>query len=169
MYRSGSTWAFNATRLLMEQMHGEIHAVWFADFSPPNGIDRFVVKVHQPNEMPFVPDRIITTFRPLEACVQSLVRMGWAADTPEGRAEAMERQRATFETWTPMSSLEIDYNEITGAPVTALERIDALIGGDGSADLDAIAAVLQEMKAPASGEFDPVTLLHPGHRAEDGN
>ena len=163
--RSGSTWAFNAARRLLELSGTALQAAWIADYRPEDPAPVHLVKAHKPEEVTFTPDIVLTTRRRPEACLASLIRMGWLKNEPEAIRRSWAWHHRLYAHWQARSDLEIAYGEITGAPEAALDRLAAVL------DLSlppgataAVAAELAALQAPGTGHYDPVTLLHPGHR-----
>lgn len=163
--RSGSTWVFNAARLLLTHAGRDLQAAWVADYRPDHPAPTHLVKAHRRVEVTFEPELVLTTRRPTAACLASLVRMGWLADTPEAIRERWRQHRALYDYWQARSHLEIAYDEIVGAPQRALEDLAGVLAlVPSEQDLKGIAKALEDMRAPRGGAYDPETLLHPRHR-----
>ncbi|MFN3955451.1 MAG: hypothetical protein ACK4LQ_13445 [Pararhodobacter sp.] len=167
--RSGSTWLFNATRLLIEASGSTLHSAWVADYRPADHAeaDFHLVKLHQPAELSFACHCLLTTRRDAVSQLASLLRMGWLA--PDGeviRTRACEL-RGLYEFWAARSDLEIAYDQICDQPELALQRVQAQIGlGSRGTDLSRVFDGLNRLKPPDTGRYDPLTLLHPGHAAD---
>ncbi|MFC4671072.1 hypothetical protein ACFO5X_21160 [Seohaeicola nanhaiensis] len=167
--RSGSTWAFNAARRLLGQAPGGLHAAWVADRDPHHPARTHLVKAHQPGEVDFAPDLVLTTRRAAEECLASLIRMGWLADDPAAIRRAWVHHNRLYTSWKARSDHEISYAGMIADPARELTRLAAALEVDLSAqDAGRIAAELAAMEAPETGTYDPETLLHPGHRAAPG-
>ena len=151
MPRSGSTWLYNALRLLLDSP--DLVAGWIDDIADSDA-ESILIKLHEPSELAERADLIFTTHRPLAEIHASLARMGW----PNGPAtmQTIEAQRAF---WAPRSSLDIDFADILDAPERTVARIAAVLGCDDAG----VVEKLDGLKMPASG-YDPVNLLHVGHR-----
>lgn len=163
--RSGSTWLFNAARRLLEVSGADLHAAWIEDYEAGSLAATHLVKVHQPRQLTFEPELILTTRRPPEARIASVIRMGWIANEPDEIRRAWKNHQTLYDHWQARSDLEIDYDEIMNAPAAALARIAAVLRLEmAPAALETVAAELAQMKAPESGHYDPNTLLHPRHR-----
>lgn len=124
-----------------------------------------LVKAHQPGQLAFQPDLVLTTRRPTEARIASIIRMGWINNEPEAIRRAWNNHQRLYAHWNTRSDLEIDYDEIIEVPAAALSRVAGVLGLDMATPvLERTAAELAGMKAPETGHYDPKTLLHPRHR-----
>ncbi len=169
MPRSGSTWMFNAARMLLEHGEDRVHAAWVADRDPGDPARLHLVKAHRPAEVDFTADLVLTTWRPFEDCLVSLVRIGWLAPSAEAILARGREIRSLYRHWAARSDLEIAFAEITDDPAGALRRLSAVLGQIVPEDRFArIEAELRALSAPASGGYDKRTLLHPRHRAAPG-
>ncbi len=164
--RSGSSWLFNAARKLFEASDTPAHAAWISDWDRTDPSPTHLIKVHRPEHVDFQPDLVLTTLRPPEECLASLVRMGWVKPDADSIGIRWKNHNDLYAHWNRLSSLEIGYDEITGAPETAVVRIGVLLGiALQSSESARIAKELQELKPPEEGvRYDSTTLLHPGHR-----
>lgn len=163
--RSGSTWLFNASRLLLRQAGISLQAVWVEEYDPDHPAAVHLIKAHRPSEINFVPDVVLTTRRPTEACLASLIRMGWLANDPEAIRAAHKDHKALYAHWQTRSDLETSYDTIVRHPVDALSRLADMLELTLSTDeIQQIATTLAQMRAPEQGGYDRKTLLHPNHR-----
>jgi hypothetical protein len=152
MPRSGSTWLYNALRLLLGD-DPDLVAGWVDDVAGRQAAI-LLVKVHDPYDLAERTDLIFTTYRPLPDVAASLGRMGWPNDMT-----AMQRVKAQREFWAPRSNCDIAYSDIVESPAETVSRIAGVLGVANKN----IAGQLLTMKEPATG-YDPVNLLHHGHR-----
>lgn len=168
MPRSGSTWLFNAARLLLEASGEDIHAAWVGDRDADHPAPVHLIKAHAPREVTFPADLVLTTHRPFVDCLASLIRMGWLEAEPEAIRKRHAVQKATYDYWAARSALELPYDQITGAPATAIARLAGAMGLEANPARDrALAEALAALSAPDGTGYDPHTLLHPGHRAAE--
>ncbi|HQF31086.1 MAG TPA: hypothetical protein PLJ34_06540 [Hyphomicrobiales bacterium] len=168
MPRSGSTWLFNAARLLLEAAGKPAHAAWVEDYDPADPAGHHLVKVHFESHLTFEPDVTLTTWRPFEECLASLVRMRWLDTDAEAIRSRYRHQKDVYDHWAARTDCEIDFADIVGAPEAAIAGIaEALAVPADAAARRRIAAALAALAAPESGPYDKTTLLHPGHRATD--
>lgn len=78
--RSGSTLAYNATRLILERAHGKEHVyTCFVDDYEPSKTEQFhVIKAHSAESVAALDaDTLITSYRDIRAVAGSFIRMGW--------------------------------------------------------------------------------------------
>lgn len=168
--RSGSTWLFNAARLVLGTDGPPPYAAWVGDYRPRTATAAVhLVKLHLPDQLTFPCNRILTSDRPIEACVASLIRMGWLAS----EAGVVDRGRRFLlslrDHWRARSDLEVAYEDILARPARVVAQVaDTLGRAVGPAEAERIAGVLAALRAPEAGPYDPVTLLHPRHRADGG-
>lgn len=177
--RSGSTWVYNAVRLLCAGNGLSYHAGWHADYDPAahRGTDLHVVKLHDPAELDFTVHRILTSQRDLVERLASHVRMGWTRPEPEAIRASALRMAKLAEYWAARSDHETRFVDIAERPQEVVQAIAAALDLPCDPALARrIAADLAELpdrdsagpdaQGPTdSHEHDPATLLHPGHRA----
>jgi hypothetical protein len=162
MIRSGSTWLFNAARLLAGD---EFEAAgWHADLPERDG--KFLVKLHAPSEGWASRARLVlTTRRDLRDVAASLIAMDWGADLSGAIDAAVE----AHQWWADRSALEIPYEQIVGSPLGVLKSLAAVLGVRASDQVfDDVAMALSAMPTPEGSSYDKTTLLHPGHRTGGG-
>ncbi|MFD1344464.1 hypothetical protein [Litorisediminicola beolgyonensis] len=168
--RSGSTWVFNAARLAARAGGLETYATWIGDYDPARRMALHVVKAHRPDDIDFEPDIVLTTWRDRAECIASLVRMNWLKYEREAIGRVWKYHDSLYEYWDARSRLETPYDMIGSRPDLAVRGIAGVLGLDlASEQCRMIAAALQDLRAPASGSYDPVTLLHPRHRNRPGS
>lgn len=163
MPRSGSTWLFNAVRLLLQATGRPVEAAWFAEYDRNAKAPLHLVKLHDPIEaVGLDPALVLTTWRDFDACIASLVRMGWTKDDVDARRRARQRQETVYQYWAARSDLEIDFDEIVNDPERAVLRLAAVLGVAAEA-APGVLAGLAALVPPETGSYDRTTLLHPGH------
>ena len=142
-----------------------MQAVWIEDYCPNHQAHIHLIKVHDPEDINFVPDRVLTTRRPFAACFASLIRMGWLSSDPEEIRAYFPTQKRFYDYWAMQSDLEIDYSHILSSPAAAVGQVAKVLGLHQDLLRDEqLARSLQALKAPPAGKYDKETLLHPGHR-----
>jgi len=168
--RSGSTWLFNAVRLLCERSGVSTYADWADSYQPEEHAARDIhlVKLHKPEQSTFPYHCLVTTDRDLVERIASLIRMGWVKKDVRAIRSAVEEQAGLHAYWLERTHLEIDHGEIINDPVAALSRLVDLLDlqrADGW--LAEIARELAELPNadPVVNSFghDATTLLHAGH------
>lgn len=168
--RSGSTWQFNAIRLLLERVGTDLHSCWIGDYRAGSDKPVHLVKVHAPEDLVVDPDLVFVTERDIAESLVSLARMGWIDDGDRGslarQHQSLLRQRGF---WRRRATHVTDYAAIREAPERELADISATLGiTPDDADLAQVAGALENLSSPRPGDtIDPVTHLHPGHRLSD--
>jgi hypothetical protein len=170
MMRSGSTWLFNALRLLLQAADEPVYAFWINDWQPreARGARYLLVKLHEANErLGDAPWRCYTCHRDLRDVAVSLRDMGLAEDGDD-QLRAVREARDGYDFWARRANLDIAYQSIVDDAPGVLTSLAADLGIDVShEDLVSIAASLSSMEAgaiPAEAPYDPLTLLHSEHR-----
>jgi len=169
--RSGSTWLFNATRLIIERSNTPLHAAWCADYQADHPAPVHLVKVHRDEQAKaFSPTIILTTKRPTEDCIASLIRMGWVSGNDQAIRKAWAGHNKLYLFWKQRSDLEVDYDQIVNAPEAAITTIAKVLEVPlDDVTIADIARELRALQAPSGSTYDPKTLLHPNHRDEHGD
>lgn len=168
--RSGSTWLYNATRLLLEENGHTVYARWKAEYDPntQDGSDFHVVKVHAPEDLSFPYDHILTTNREIIDRLASLIRMNWLKQDAQAVHAAMERNAKLYDFWNKRTDHETDFDMICKSPEKAIFRIASSLKVPCNARVAAtVHEKLENLDIPEDGESpDLVTQLHPGHRSD---
>ncbi|MEX6632496.1 sulfotransferase family protein [Hyphococcus lacteus] len=165
--RSGTTWLYNAVRLIHDRAGRSIYGAWCADYDPNTSASRHLIKVHKPEQLHAHPEITFATNRDVAESLASLVRMGWLADEEVAIKNAATNHQRLRLYWEERADYIAQYEEVTKQPLTVIEglcsRLEILLEKSMS---EAIAHELAMMQSPKSGNYDPVTLLHPGHRSD---
>lgn len=170
--RSGSTWLFNAVRLICENAGISCYAEWCEDYDPQAHADSKVhlVKLHIPKQLNFECHRILTSHRDLIGRLASLIRMGWLEQDVKSIKQSAAWLSDLDFYWAGRSNLEVEFTDITERPAALVMQIATILDMECT---DAAAATIakrladmpsQEVHANSRGH-DSSTLLHPGHRA----
>lgn len=167
MPRSGSTWLFNCSRMILERAGQYFYSCWEADYDSNNSAKIHLVKVHDPiPELSEKADIVISTRRDIRAVAASLIRMKWANQGEEFINQLNWVINTVHPFWFERSDLEIEYNQIIKTPAIVAEGIARTLGFPINAnDAKLIAIKLEQMQA--NKEYDKTTQLHPNHRAEN--
>jgi len=159
MYRSGSTWLFNAVRLCQAGTLPNLTGY------PPRikpGVN--IVKLHEyDNDLKNKADFIFTTYRSMEDTKASMVRSKEVAlegFTGKGEVERFDQLFDEYMMYVINSDLVIHYDRIMNDPVSQVVRIASILGVEVNATK--IANELKELRPPEEG-WDPVTFLHQNH------
>jgi len=171
--RSGSTWVYNAARLILERAgEGAVLGAWIDDLDPSGDAARtarhLVVKTHAYDAaLASSADAVLCTHRDLGEIAASMRRVGFAADEDDALdsiGAALEHARR----WEAHAARSFSYDEIVSAPIRTVSRIARAL----SIELDAQGARGIECTiprdTPRGDAYDPVTLLHPNHTGGAG-
>lgn len=163
MPRSGSTWLYNAARLVLSR-RGEVYGCWVDDYRPDHAAACHLIKLHS-----FDPGlagdagAVLTSRRHLCGIARSLIRMGWA----RGEDHLIARLRKAIQDdarWRPLACYDLRYEAgvRSAAAVRAMARSLAveLLPGEAEAIVEEIDAL---RAGPAGAAFDKVSLLHGDH------
>ena len=168
MYRSASTWLYNAVRLILEATNPNIYAFWIDDFDPERAArsDIFIVKLHDPNEeLAFYAWRILTTHRDLRDVARSGRDMG-LADSTESMVELLGRCVRNDDFWSARAHFDAAYEDIVSNPGAVVRKVGFTVGRPIQRSMEAlIVNKLSSLQTPANAiTYDKVTLIHPRHR-----
>jgi hypothetical protein len=168
--RTGSTWVYNAVRFLLEAGGNEVYASWHEHYrGATEGDSRVhVVKVHEPRQITFPYDTLITTERDLVERLASLIRMGWLARTDAAVLKARKWSIQLQAFWVEHSDLVLDFEQIEQRPERAVQELARTLGVSCNVvEAERIATRIEDLHEPAAGEkYDTETLLHPGHHSD---
>jgi|GEM_PF-2676346 hypothetical protein len=171
MSRSGSTWLYNALRLILAEKHPRLYARWVENSSGAEAVaaaaDAVLIKTHDPTR--FWSARATMCFtchRDLRDIAVSLRDMGWADDRRE-MLDWVDRIRRNHDFWAPRAVRDFAYDEILGRPVELLAEMAKLCSVELSTEqCAAISAALSRLDGDRNSTaiHDPTTLMHPRHR-----
>lgn len=171
IYRSGSTWLFNAVRLMAEKRFQTSSSgfIWW-DLDPS---DCSVIKTHafySDKELQFRPTFVVTSSRRKSEIIKSMKKQRRKGVDPRfinaGNFEEINVFFDWLNSWRRHDShvYEMDYDDLERGYIQKIlkELNKALSFGLSETQLILVELELIELKAPAEG-FDPVTLLTPTH------
>ena len=170
MYRSGSTWQFNAVRLLLEELTLEsINACFISDYKPDPLTSVELIKLHNfDQELAGSADLILTSWRNIVDARKSMERVGMNI----GEDKFIHNLKQWRE-WKEVSNFcSYSIADSSHQRKHDFERIAKIINRDivpityDGAELRRIFDIVEAIKAPESGNwdnYDKVTLLHPNH------
>jgi hypothetical protein len=168
--RSGSTWLYNAARLLLTKARGQsgVHGAWIEQYDAGNPAAWHVVKVHEPRTgepLLWRAKVALTSRRDLRDIVASAWKRGWISDDTSAMAFADDvvRQHAF---WAPRCAYEMVYERMREEPRDELRRIASAL--DVQIPDSTVAQVSGEIDALGfddadTRDFHPDTLLHKRH------
>ncbi|MGP1678336.1 MAG: hypothetical protein ACTS6J_14405 [Burkholderiales bacterium] len=157
---------YNVTRLLLEaERSATVYGCWIADYDPSRTANFHVVKIHKGNDhIAARSQTIITSYRDLRDIAASAWLRGWIAN--EQQALQFVRNAVAWHAyWLRFSALDLRYDTIKDAPLSAIEQMAARLHCTSGIDFPFILAKTDALPMPTPGEQpDPVTLLHARHR-----
>lgn len=172
MYRSGSTWLFNALRLLTN--HLDMYSCYEGDYDPDNGSAFHLVKTQRYREhLSEEADVVISIYRDIKETKASMTRRKKYAQegfTNETNVAGFDKFFHHTMLWNMEASAIVDYRQMIEDPAAVLEGLDDLLVvrfcrrgyNRPERDYEAIAEELRNLKTPSKG-FDPITLMHANH------
>lgn len=170
MVRSGSTWLYNAVRLVLARATLGVYGCWIDDFNreEANAAPNVLIKLHAMDEdMARRADVVFTCHRDLRDVALSIRDIGWTDDR-EKILEYVSYARACHEFWSGRAALDLRYESIVRTPLNVLRHIAAKLDADLSDE--ALEAVITDLDAivpqPSSKGYDPVNLIHHHHQVD---
>ncbi len=166
--RSGSTWLYNAARLLLMRHAGvsSIYGAWIAQYDSSNTAPWHVIKIHDPDEGLLWRARVaFTSRRDLRDIAASAWKRGWVGDEPTTIA-FLDNVVAQHTFWRDRCAHQMTYEQMLHDRPAELARIaNALNLPIDSAALRAISNDIDSLGFDDSreGDFDTETLLHKRH------
>eukprot|EP00850_Spirogloea_muscicola_P008815 SM000048S16527 [mRNA] locus=s48:186713:188377:+ [translate_table: standard] len=180
--RSGSTWLFNAVRLLLSGTGERTHAYWVHTLTDAKlrerGLGRgggagahLVVKTHEWSGAwdTRSADAIFLTDRDVCSVVDSYMRVGWLPHSMPYLKSFMKSYAVDHARWKAVSTAIVPFDDLVdtgGRELAWLERFAALLGIE--ADYLRISEQIRALPVPAGGGPDPVTKLWPKHIGSNG-
>lgn len=168
MNRSGSTLLYNAARLmLLDQVGAEnLGYGWISDWPNLERRRYLLVKLHELDlDLAAAAHVVFYSFRDVRDVLASAQRVWGQKPT----AEAATHQIAQHRHWSSVADLVVRYETLLDDRAVMLERLARVLGA-ANIDVEALGAALDRLDgAPAegpAGAYDPVSLLHPGHRTD---
>jgi len=159
-HRSGSTWLFNAVRLIMEVTGDEVYSCFATDYDAENTAPIHVVKCHNKRKFLLDSDRIFTTKRDLRDIAASAVRRG-LIDQSECIDYLHRIIVREYRPWKPFSHLEIKYEDLVRNKNLYIQDLAKLLKVE--VNPAAIHKKIESLPIPKGNQRDPVTLLHSNH------
>lgn len=168
--RSGSTWLYNAIRLILLAGNRTVIGCWIDDLLKQEigSHDYVLVKIHEPNEtLRNQSWRIFTSHRDLRDVARSS-RDFLGIDTQDDLTAYVSVPVAHHDYWIKHADYDMKYEEMVMDAECAVqniaEKLSIEISMDQRKDIALQLAVLPE---PINADsYDKSTLLHPGHRFE---
>jgi len=167
MYRSGSTWQYNAARLIAGSGHRCGVLAGNKEELLEIMAENFVIKTH-PFDAVFVDPNIVvlTSYRDLRDVAASMKRFPSSGKFGTSPYNEMLREIVVWhQKWAKVSVYNMRYEDMVSDPVYEIKKLSNAM--QVWVDAEMINKHIGSFKEPLSG-FDPVTLLHSGHKT-DGN
>jgi hypothetical protein len=152
-YRSGSTWLFNAIRLLLDTPYCSGRG----EYNPNNPNPIHLIKAHKHQSLK--ADYVFTSWRNKAEVLESMERSGKEF---RGIPEDYDIYKADYRKWNALSNYEVSYRDIVECPEVPIFAIANTIHPEREYNITEIANQLRNLKPPKRGR-DPVTFLHEGH------
>lgn len=169
MPRSGSTAVFNLARLLLESQSGSLTAGWIEDVAEPVQ-GTLLLKVHDWHPaLAQRADLVLTSHRDLRAVARSLAAVGWLWPG-NGAFDHVSHLVSVHARWSALAAVDLRYESMVQDWPASTRHIAAALEVPASrSEIAAVARRVAQMRAATSGDrdYDPVTLMHRGHRRED--
>jgi hypothetical protein len=167
-FRSGSTWLYNAIRLILQVRQIPFAAGWVEDIAADSRDEGeyVLVKIHEPSEeWRGRAWRILTSHRDprdVASSAADFLKLTESADL----LRSVERAVTDHTYWAAHSHYDMSYEAMRGNREATLGEVAAALGISLSADEAArIALELEAMPEPkGSDKYDSKSLLHPTHR-----
>ena len=166
--RSGSTWLYNAVRLLLSAGgHEGLEAAWIEDYDRDSPAAIHLVKLHEP--APALLEKsslVLTSRRDLRDIACSVRRMNWAKSDEELLA-FLEGVVAQHRYWAAEAAHEMVYEAMVADRLAALAGIAKALGlAPNQQALGEVAQQIDRLEhSPGSGDaYDKLSLLHHAHR-----
>lgn len=164
MQRSGSTWLFNALRLIMLRAGvKDVGSGWVGDYQTFEHHDTVIVKLHSFDAGAVnAASLVVYSYRDVRDAVASLKR-AFNEEPHVDVARALIRQDRE---WRRHASFVMRYEDLIESPEPIVAALAAHVGVEG-VDTGELAAELAGLSYQASrarhGVYDLDNLLHPGH------
>ena len=170
MPRSGSTWQFNALRLLLESSGQGIYSFWIEDWDSEKArhAQSLLVKIHEISPMlAWASWRCFTCHRDLRDIAVSAADLARADGYKVDIVPMMQETRKAHEFWRRVSVLDIPYEQVVADPEAILKELEAFIEiSIAEVEVQHICQSLKSLSdgdAPSGSPHNPVTLLHRKH------
>jgi len=160
-HRSGSTWLFNAARLIMQSTGQEVYSCFVTDYDPEHSAPVHVVKCHNRHRILLDSHYFFTTKRDPRDIAASAVRRNLIEE--KDAIKYLKRVISKeYERWRHYTNLEIQYEDLIGNKDVYIRRISKILKV--KVKPGTIRKRIESLPIPeGEKERDPVTLLHGNH------
>jgi hypothetical protein len=157
-HRSGSTWLYNAVRLIMESKN-EVYACFVTEYDPENKSQVHVIKTHNWHKsLEENADKIFTTKRDLRDIAASAIRRG-LIEEEDAISYLRKVIKKEYMPWKSHSDLEIVYEDLIINKNLQIQNIAKVLKV--TVKPNDIHQKIENLPIPEV--FDPLTQLHPNH------
>jgi hypothetical protein len=177
IYRSGSTWLYNAVRLICAQ-HGTVYGCFEGSYNSGNAADYHIVKAHKfkwPRGFELIDDNttVITSIRNtfgIKESMQRLINLGKSGNYTQ--VERLTQYLEWLSYWNcfvkpewndnqfPVLKVPVQYGRIVSCPEKVIREVSEYMNL--KCNEQEINIALRALKPPHEG-IDPITLLHANH------
>ena len=167
MHRSGSTWLFNAIRLIYICNNDSVYSYFFSEYDPKEGQNAsiHVAKTHQFNDVLTTRDYdyIFTTCRDLRDLAASAVRKGMIDNRTRPIIKFLRKVLSEeYDAWSCYSDMEIVYEEMMENDIEIIKKIAQFLNID--VDPASVSRAVNSLPFPKKGEdYFRDTQLHYQH------
>ena len=164
VHRSGSTWLYNAVRLILIDSGKSVYGCFATNYDPKNEAEAHVVKTHNfVDSLNENADFVFTSKRDLRDIVASAVRRN-LIDESDALPYLEKIMKREYEPWKRHSNLEIGYERMIRKKKPDYIKKLAEIMGIEDINPSEIIGKIESLTVPQSEEdFDEETQLHFGH------
>lgn len=165
--RSGSTWLYNALRLLLTHVGTTLAAGWVGDKAELMQAENCLIKLHRPDPDLFSADFIFTCHRDLRDLVASYWRKFGRHAFPPAFGYVLNDVMEYYDCWAPRAIYDMKYEQMIVDKPAELGRLATALGLAPGLDFTAIAAEIEALTCDPGRKndhgWDSLTLLLEGH------
>lgn len=168
IHRSGSTWQYNALRLLLEHAGISVVAGGWPERATLRQAANCVIKLHRPDEeLTALSPVIVTSHRDLRDVVASHYRAFGGHETPVSASVILDPILESYTYWSERAVYDMNYELMIADRQAELARLSTALELAPELDFVAIAAEIEALAFnpvhQAPGGYDTVTMLFDGH------
>lgn len=168
MHRSGSTWQFNALRLLLEHAGQAPTAGAWPERATLIQATNCVIKLHRPDEeLAAQTAMVFTSHRDLRDLVASHHRMFGRSALPPEAGILLRPIMESYAYWSARATYDMQYEQMIVDKPAELGRLSTALGLAPGLDFATISAEIDALSfnqaRKTDGDYDAVTMLFDGH------
>lgn len=169
---SGSTWLFNAMRLVLERRYRNVYSTWIGDRNPAveESADVTLIKVHNQNDkLANEADVILTSHRDPRDIIASMLSAGGSISDRHTALWLLQNCRSAYEFWAPLSEIDFAYMDIIHNDEECVRRIAVALNVELSEAT--IQRIVKELRHIPNNRYpdekhDPEFLTHVNHHTD---